>query len=143
VPAYTLDASVFVNAFVPAEQGHAESRRLLEELRDQAAPVVVPTLAFTEIAAAVARGQDDSELARRFAQQVARLPHLIAVALDSQLAQQAAALAARYRLRGADAVYVAVAHRFGSVLVTRDEEQLLRSKEAVRALRPGEVELPG
>lgn len=141
--AYTLDASVFVNAFVPTEKGHADSRRLLEWLRRDAAPLVVPTLVFTEIAAALARGQDDAELARRFALEVARLPHLIAVPLDAQLAQQAAELAASHRLRGADAVYAAVARRFGSVLVSRDEEQLRRSAGAVTALRPGEVDLPG
>ena len=38
------------------------------------------------------------------------------------VARQAAGLAAAHRLRGADAVYVAVAVRYGTVLITRDAD---------------------
>ena len=51
------------------------------------------------------------------------LPHLFLVPLDETLADQAADIAAQHRLRGSDAVYAAVALRFGSTLVTLDREQ--------------------
>ena len=47
---YTIDASVFINAFNPAETGHTESRRLLTQLRTQAAPLFAPTLLLPAVA---------------------------------------------------------------------------------------------
>jgi len=41
---YTIDASVFLNAFNPYEVGHEESHRLLARLQEQAVPIIVPTL---------------------------------------------------------------------------------------------------
>jgi len=120
---YTVDASVFLNGFNPYEAGHEESRRLLALLQKQAAPIVVPTLLLPEVAAAIGRGCQDADLARKFAAALSRLPHLVLIPLDTTLAQQAADVAARYRLRGSDAVYAAVALRFGSALITLDQEQ--------------------
>ena len=136
---YTIDASVFTNAFNPAEPGHAESNRLLALLQEKSTPIIVPALVLPEVAAAVARGQDDTELARRFAATLSQLPHLVLVPLDTTLAQQAADLAAQHRLRGSDAVYAAVALRFGSVLVTLDRQQRERVAQAVTTRWPAEA----
>ncbi len=136
---YTVDASVFINAFNPREEGQRESHGLLAWMQQEAIPIIVPTLLFVELAAAVARGRKDPELARRFAEAVARLPHLVPVALDKPLARQAAAMAAEHRLRGSDAVYAAVARRFGSILVTRDLEQRQRVAGVLTAMAPGEA----
>jgi predicted nucleic acid-binding protein len=136
---YTVDASVFLNAFNPYEVGHKDSNHLLARLQEQAAPIIVPTLLLPEVAAAVSRGREDDELAREFAASLSRLPHLILVPLDTALAQQAADLAAQYRLRGSDAVYTAVALRFGSTLVTLDREQRERVADALTARYPAEV----
>jgi len=120
---YTVDASVFLNGFNPYEEGHEESRRLLTILQEQAVPIVVPTLLLPEVAAAIGRGRQDTDLAREFAAALSHLPHLVLIPLDTTLAQQAADVAAQYRLRGGDAVYTAVALRFGSTLITLDREQ--------------------
>jgi predicted nucleic acid-binding protein len=136
---YTVDASVFLNAFNPYEEGHEESHRLLTLLQERATPIVVPTLLLPEVAAAVSRGREEDDLAREFAAALSRLPHLVLVPLDTTLAQQAADAAARYRLRGSDAVYVAVALRFGSTLITLDREQRERAADALRAHQPAEI----
>lgn len=136
---YTVDASVFLSAFNPREPGHEESQRLLALMRDSATPIVVPTLLLPEVAAAVGRGQGDADLARRFSAALSRLPHLVLVSLDIVLAEQSADLAARYRLRGSDAVYAAVALRFGSTLVTLDRQQRERVANAVAARWPREA----
>jgi len=136
---YTIDASVFLNAFNPYEAGHEESHRWLAQLQEQATPIIAPTLLLPEVAAAVSRGREDEDLARQFATSLSRLPHLVLVPLDTALAQQAADVAARYRLRGSDAVYAAVALRFGSTLVTLDREQRERVAEALTAHDPAEV----
>ena len=136
---YTLDASVFLNAFNPYEVGHEESRRLLARMQDEGVPIIVPTLLLPEVAAAVGRGRDDTDLARRFAAGLRKLPHLILVPLDEALALQAADVAAQYRLRGSDAVYAAVALRFGSTLVTLDQEQRDRAAAIVPSRLPADA----
>jgi predicted nucleic acid-binding protein len=42
------------------------------------------------------------------------------------------------QLRGADAVYVATARRYGSTLVTVDDEQRLRTEGVIPTMLPGE-----
>lgn len=123
---YTLDASVFLNAFNPAEPGHDDSEALMARLQASAVPVIVPSLVLPEVAGAIARIRGDERLAREFASELANLSHVLLVPLDLSLAEQAVELAAIYRLRGADAVYAAVARRFGAILVTRDREQAER-----------------
>lgn len=136
MPTYTADASVFLNAFNPSQAGHENSRRALQWLQEEAAPIVAPALLLPETAAAIARGAGDPALTGRFARAVARLPHLILVPLDLKLARQAADLAVNLYSRGADAVYVAVAIRFGSVLLTLDKEQRERAATQVTVSTP-------
>jgi predicted nucleic acid-binding protein len=133
---YTVDASVFLNAFNPYEAGHEDSYRLLAMLQEQATPIIVPTLLLPEVAAAVGRGRQDADLAREFAVTLSRLPHLVLIPLDATLAQQAADVAARHRLRGSDAVYAAVALRFGSTLITLDREQQERVADVLLTRYP-------
>jgi predicted nucleic acid-binding protein len=108
-------------------------------LQSQALPIIVPTLLLAETAAAIASGRDDADLARGFSAALHRLPHIVWVPVDTTLAQQAADLAAQHRLRGSDAVYVAVALRFGSTLITLDREQRERTTNAVVARYPAEA----
>lgn len=67
------------------------------------------------------------------------LPGQLWIALDDDLADQAARLGAGMRLRGTDAVYAAVARRFGATLVTRDRQQLERLHSLLPVLTPEEV----
>ena len=136
---FTIDASVFLNAFNPYEAGHEDSQRLLARLQEQALPIIVPTLLLPEVAAAIGRGREDAELARAFVAALRRLPHLVWVPLDEALAEQAAGVAAQHHLRGSDAVYLAVALRFGSALITLDKEQRERVAPAAIARYPSEM----
>ncbi len=138
-PRYTVDASVFVNAFNPHEDGHAESLAILVAIQEREDPIIVPTLLVPEIASAVARASDDSVGAIQYADATAALPHLTTVALSPTMARHAAELAATHRLRGADAVYVAVARRYGTTLVSRDEEQRSRGSAIVTCQTPEEA----
>ncbi len=133
---YTIDASVFVNAFNPHEEGHAESLATLTAIQERGDPVIVPTLLLPEIAAAVARASDDSDGAFSYATVTAGLPNLTLVTLTPTMARQAAELAAAHRLRGADSIYVAVARRYGTTLVSRDNEQRSRGSAVVACLTP-------
>lgn len=136
---FTVDASVFLNAFNPGEAGHTESNRFLHLLQIQTIPMIGPTLLLPEVSAAISRGRQDASLARTFANTLSQLPHLILVPLDTVLAQQAAEVAAQQRLRGSDAVYAAVALRFGSQLVTLDREQRDRIAKVLATSTPAEA----
>ncbi len=141
-PRYTVDASVFVNAFNPHEEGHAESLQILSAIQECGDPVIVPTLLVPEVASAVARATGDREGARQYANATAALPHLTLVSLTTAVARQAADLAATHGLRGADAVYVAVARRYATTLVSRDDEQRRRGAAVVACQTPEEALKP-
>jgi predicted nucleic acid-binding protein len=136
---FTIDASVFVNAFNPHEQGHAASLQAVSLIHEHGHPVIVPALLLTEVASAIARTTGDRDAALEYADAIAGLPSLSIVAITTAVARQAADLAATHRLRAADALYVAVAVRYGAVLVTRDGEQLARGAGAVACQAPEAV----
>ncbi len=136
---FTIDASVHINAVNPGEPGSAASQACLQYLIKQQQAVVSPTLLLVEVAAAAARALDDATLAFELAQAVRLLPGQLWVPLDEELADEAAYLGAEARLRGADAVYAAVARRFGATLVTRDRQQVERLRAIMPVLTPEEV----
>lgn len=134
-----MDASVFVNAFNPHEAGHAASLEILSHIQRQGDPVIVPALLVTEVASAVARASDDTAGALNYVEALTALPHLTLIAVTPAVAREAADLAATHRLRGADAIYVAVALRYGTILVTRDGEQRARGAAVVTCQTPEEA----
>ena len=134
----TVDASVFVAAARQVEPHHAESLAFLHELHADAAPVVCPTLVLPESAAAIARRTGDDALADEVVDLILTLAGLRLAVLDLPAAQRATDLAKAHRLRGADAVYVAVADAAEATLVTWDSEMLARAPGAVPTLTPSQ-----
>jgi predicted nucleic acid-binding protein len=132
----TVDANVFTAAARPAEPHFTQSRAMVIELRRRAIEIVCPTLTISELIAAIARATGDCPLALRVARQFSRLPGLSLIALDEPLSWVAGQLAATNRLRGADAVYLAVAQQSNTTLVTWDNEMLQRSGKVVPTLTP-------
>ena len=133
---YTVDASVWVNAFDQREPGHEVSRKFLEVLRSHALPIIVPNLVLVEVAGAISRTRCVSVQAQAFAIALSRLPHLTVRVLDEVCAFHALTLAAQHRLRGADAVYAAVAREAGSTLVTLDNEHLTQLFNLITVCTP-------
>ncbi len=132
----TIDASVFVNAFSPTEEGSEQSWQFLSGLKETDTIIIVPTLLLAEVVASIARKQNNTELALNWMLEIQRLPNITLVNLDESLAEIAADIAAHHRLRGSDAVYAAVAKRFATDLITLDKEQLERVKKVVSVRRP-------
>jgi predicted nucleic acid-binding protein len=122
----TIDASVLVSAFLPTEPAHQASRKFMLSTREQSIPIIVPFLVLPEISAAIARGHGKPEAAKAFVLALRKLPNVTFVDLDDGIANLAVDIAADNRLRGSDAVYGAVALRFGAELITLDKEQLDR-----------------
>jgi predicted nucleic acid-binding protein len=136
---FVIDASVFLNAFLINETGSEISKEILSRLQSQGIPIIAPLLLLPEVAAAISRGQNNSDLAREFSQTLQQLPHLVLVSLDQTLAGQALDIAALYRTRGSDAVYAAVAQRFACPLITLDREQHDRVASVLRTYYPADL----
>lgn len=136
---YTLDANIFVRDASPGDPEHETCHALMAQLYQRGTPIVEPVLVLAEITGALNRSFRDPIRARLEAELLRDLRHIQFVPIDETLAQAAAELAADRALRGADAVYVAVAHRSGGTLVTLDREQHERAAPVVRALTPAEA----
>jgi predicted nucleic acid-binding protein len=136
---YTLDASVWVNAFDQREPGHEASREFLALLGSLGLPIIVPTLLLVEVAAAISRTRQNPAEAETFAQAIAVPSHVHLIPLDQAMASRALALAALRGLRGADAIYATVAADAGCVLVSRDNEHLTRLTGVVTVQTPETV----
>ena len=132
----TIDASVFVNAFSPTEEGSDRSLQLITKLKSEGIPILQPTLFFPEVIASIARKKGDAKLVLELAKELRSFSRLTLIPLDENLADFASEVAANNRLRGSDAVYAAVALRFGTELITLDREQLERLPNVLSVRMP-------
>lgn len=133
-----VDASVWVSRFLPDDAFHDASRAWLIQVTASGQPLVAPAIALAEVSGAIARRTGDTELGYRIVQQIRQLPTLQLISVDVGLGQLAAQIASERQLRGADAVYVAVAHQLQLSLVTWDQEQMDRVQGFVSAFTPVE-----
>lgn len=132
------DASVWVSHLTPQEVYHATSRRWFREVINAGRIIAAPALLLAEVAGAIARRTGDTELGDKAVAHILSTPNLRLVYTDRELSLLAARLATQHLLRGADALYVAVAYRLEIPLVSWDQEQLARAPDQVTAYTPAE-----
>lgn len=130
-----VDASVWVSRLVAGDPEHRAARAWFEAREASGDLLIAPSLLLPEVAGALSR-RIGSRLARRAVGRILGLSSLRLAVLDPELALAAATLAADLALRGADAVYVAVAERLGLPLVTLDREQRRRAASRVPVESP-------
>lgn len=134
----TIDASVWVNADSPHEPESSSGRAFLDHIAATQTSVIVPTLLRVEVAAAISRTRKNVALAREYSEKLACVPFIKWISLDSSLAERASTLAADRGLRGADAIYAAVAIVYGCDLISLDQEHLLRLSTVVKVQTPAQ-----
>ena len=103
---------------------------------EQVDTLTTPALGLVETAGAIARRTGSELLARRACRAIERLPNVLVVVPDGALWNAALGAAAARSLRGADAVYVALADLLQLPLVTWDREQRERAGRRVRVIAP-------
>jgi predicted nucleic acid-binding protein len=130
------DASVWVSFFVAADANHAASRTWLDNHTHDRGMLVAPAILLTEVAAAISRRLGRPQFALQIAGTLSNFTPLRIVQMDAPLVAEATDIAANYSLRGADAIYVAVARRLGIPLLTWDGEQLARPTSIISAMTP-------
>jgi predicted nucleic acid-binding protein len=131
-----VDASVWVSLFVANDSHHSASRSWLAGAVKARELIVAPISLLAEVSGAIARRTGQPELGRKAVEHMMHLPALRLVAVDNRLGRLAASTAADCQLRGADALYVAVAQRLNSPLITWDKEQLTRAAALVVTYTP-------
>lgn len=111
----------------------------MQALAERGAELVVPSIILPELAAALAcQGAAEADV-QDLLDTLDTLPGGRLVPVDEQLAHRSARLALELRLRGCDAVYVAIAHLIGATLLSLDDEQRMRIPTGVTALTPSEL----
>lgn len=133
-----IDASVWVAAFLSRDVHHGEVTAFLRKLIEDGLSVTIPVLALCEIAGAIGRQTTEPELAEKALGFLLAQSWIRFAPLNESLAAQAASLAARQRLRGADAVYVALAAQENGIIITLDREMLERTPDHLHACTPSD-----
>lgn len=130
------DASIWVSHLVAQDAHHAASRRWLTRIVGEGIIVAAPALLLAEVAGAIARRTADSDLGHRALEHVVSTPNLRLVPSDPVLGMAAGRLAADQRVRGADALYIAVAQQLNVPLISWDQEQIDRAAIIIQAFSP-------
>jgi len=133
-----IDTSVYVAMLQKSEVGHEESRKWFGAAQEAEEIIYAPGILLTEVAAAFSRGKHNRAMAKEAIRDLwlDELIELIPISLN--LCQRAAVIAAEQKIRGCDAIYVALAEQLQTELVTLDRQQLERGAAVVPTRRPGE-----
>ncbi len=130
------DASIWVSSLIHGDVNRAASRRWLREQTERGVQLFAPILLLAEVAGATARRSGRPRVGQRALEDLEMLEGLELVAVDATLGRASAVVALSVGLRGADAVYVALAQDLGARLVTWDREQLTRGAAVVPTSTP-------
>ena len=131
-----VDASVWVASVLKEDAHHEVSLAFMHRFVKEQQIATVPLLVWAEIAGAVARRTGDADRGMKVAEFIAARIWVRGVPLDATLANESMCLAAKLRLRGADAVYVALAAAYHEPLLTLDSEMLERARGVAEAFTP-------
>jgi predicted nucleic acid-binding protein len=131
-----IDASVYIALVNAHEREHSSSWAWFEQAKAADESIVAPVILLAEVAAALSRGAGDPALAHRVVQQLARSEVIELIPVTMAMAEQAAVIAAEHRIRGCDAVYVALADQLSDPLITLDRQQLERGAALVTVRAP-------
>ena len=117
---YVLDASVAVAAVRPGEPSHRAARARLASLLAGLDSIVVPAIFDVEVTSALVRRGAAIATVQEYLELDLAVREIITI--GPRAARAISGVAARTRLRAADAVYVWVASSRGLPLVTLDRE---------------------
>ena len=132
----TIDANVWIGALDIHDPFFETCRSCLLKANEQSATLYSPLLLPIEVAATIGRKTHDARYGRSAARWVRDFRGHRWQPLSEDVADVAERFAATLFLRGADAVYAAVAHLSDAVLLTYDAEVIERTSGTLRAMTP-------
>ena len=131
-----VDASVIVAAVINDNPFHEACRSWLDALINLEQSFSAPSILLNEVAAPLSRGFAQQEFAKEIIQEFVLAPYAKLVPVSIPLARRAAVIAADYKIRGCDAVYVALAEVLDEELITLDKQQSDRAKSIIAVRQP-------
>ena len=122
-----VDASVWVRAIMPKEEHHQSSKRFLQSAIRRGVMIHAPVLVPVEVGASIIRRTHDHIRARQVVRDILVMPLVTLYPVDTPLMLRSIRLAFTCELRGADAIYAALADALQMPLVSWDGEHLQRA----------------
>lgn len=131
-----IDASIYVSLSNEADRHHDRCLAWFESTLRTDERIAAPSLLMVEVGASIRRLTGSSKLARRVVLDLQNSEVIELFPLTAARSNAAAILAAATGVRGADAVYLALAQELGESLVTLDRQQLERGRSQVHVTKP-------
>jgi predicted nucleic acid-binding protein len=136
IAAVVIDASVWVSTLLTQDSHHARADAWVKGYSRGGGIFTAPNILAIEVAAAVSRQTKNILDAQAAARQLYTVAFMRLVPMDQALVDEAADLAASLGLRGADALYVALAKQLGIPLASFDNQQLTLPRRIIQTIRP-------
>lgn len=134
--AVVIDASVWISRLLPQDSNHQAASSWVNRHIMIGGIFTAPTMLAMEVAASISRRTKNVAQAQAASDQLYGLWFVRLAPMEQTLVEEATDLAATLGLRGADAIYVALAMRLGVPLVSFDSEQLTRPSSLISTIRP-------
>jgi predicted nucleic acid-binding protein len=131
-----IDASLYIAAILPSNTNHQSSKVWLDSLVHSGNHFSVPTIFLSEVAAPLGRAYGQPKLAKLLIRTLINAKYVKLFPITIPLASRAADIAADYKIRGCDSVYVALAEALNEDLITWDKKQRDRAKNLVNVYYP-------
>lgn len=135
-----VDASVFIAAAIGQEPDHKIALAFIELLASKADLTLdLPEITFVEVACGLGRRSGKPLESFQYAKSIELFEPLRIYTIDASLRQLAMHIGTYYRLRAADALYIALAQMAHTPLISLDTEQLTRAPRTVQVVSPKEA----
>src|SRR4051794_40719877 len=119
-----VDANLFVARYREQDSDHSEAVTFFNVCERRKVQFCAPTVLLPEVAGALSRIRGAARFGETAVTRILALPRLSLRPINFDFAERAARLAARFRLRGVDALYLTLARENKAILITRDKELL-------------------
>ena len=135
-PVITIDANVWVALLDQADAFHKKSLQFFQKLEKRGDSFFAPRYMLLEVGCAIARRCRDQKAGLSAVRAIGEISCLRLKMANEELMTLALQLGSKNFLRGADALYVAVAYAEKTPLVTWDDELRSRAKSIIKVQTP-------
>jgi len=133
---YCIDASVIVNSLMEKESYCSQSKAFLNMVQEKGIRTFLPEIVIPEITSGIFRATKDENFTFQFTKNLRSILNFSFDSVDSRLADLASWVICKTGLKGADAIYVALAFDYNLELITLDKEQLEKAEKLIKVRRP-------